>query len=218
LKLKSETFSTLSNFSAYARTQLGAAIKEVQCDNGREFGNSSSRTFFLTHDAHLRMSCPYTSAQNGKAERIIRSVNNMIRSLLFRARILPAYWVEALHTATHLLNILPTKTLHFSTLDFALFGEAPVYDHLRVFGCGCYPNLSATATHKLAPRSTLCIFLGYSTHHKGYWCLDLASNRIIISRHVIFDESTFPFAAESATLAVADLEFLDADHDSVLPP
>jgi hypothetical protein len=117
--------------------------------------------FFLTHGAQLRMSCPYTSAQNGKAERIIRSVNNVMRSILFQACVPPAYWAEALHTATHLLNILPTKTLNFSTPHFALFGTAPVYDHLRVFGCACYPNLSATAPHKLAPRSTLCVFLGY---------------------------------------------------------
>jgi histone deacetylase 1/2 len=154
------TLSTLSQFFAYARTQFGTSIKAVQCDNGREFDNSSSRTFFLTHGVQLRMSCPYTSAQNGKAERIIRSTNNMIRSLLFQASIPPAYWAEALHTATHLLNILPTKTLRFSTPHFALFGTAPVYDHLRTFGCACYPNLSATASHKLAPRSALCVFLG----------------------------------------------------------
>jgi histone deacetylase 1/2 len=164
------------------------------------------------------MSCPYTSAQNGKAKRIIRSTNNMIRSLLFQARVPPAYWAEALHTATHLLNILPTKTLHFSTPHFALFGIALVYDHLRVFGCACYPNLSATASHKLAPRSTLCVFLGYSSHHKGYRCLDLARNRIIISRQVTFDESTFPFAREPTPSAAADLDFLDTDSSSELPP
>jgi transposase InsO family protein len=82
LRLKSDTFSTLSQFFAYARTQFGASIKAVQCDNGREFDNSTSRTFFLTHGAQLRMSCPYTSAQNGKAERIIRSTKNMVRSPL----------------------------------------------------------------------------------------------------------------------------------------
>jgi hypothetical protein len=78
----------------------------------------------------------------------------------------PSYWVEALSSATSLLNILPTKTLQLSTPHFALFGTPPAYDHLRVFGCKCYPNLSATAPHKLAPRSVLCVFLGYSTHHK----------------------------------------------------
>jgi hypothetical protein len=29
------------------------------------------------------MSCPYTSSQNGKAERIIRTTNNVVHSLLF---------------------------------------------------------------------------------------------------------------------------------------
>jgi hypothetical protein len=61
LRLKSETFDTLSNFFAYAYTQFGASSKAVQCDNGREFDHSSARTFLLTHGAILRMSCPYTS-------------------------------------------------------------------------------------------------------------------------------------------------------------
>jgi hypothetical protein len=30
----------------------------MQCDNGREFDNSSTRAFFLTHGVHLRLSCP----------------------------------------------------------------------------------------------------------------------------------------------------------------
>jgi hypothetical protein len=43
------------------------------------------------------------------------------------------------------------------------------------------------------------VFLGYSTDHKGYWCLDLHTNRIIISRYVIFDETVFPFADMSTS-------------------
>jgi hypothetical protein len=37
----------------------------------------------------------------------------------------PPHWVEALSTATALLNILPTKTLQFSMPHLALFGEPP---------------------------------------------------------------------------------------------
>jgi hypothetical protein len=80
---------------------------------------------------------------------------------------------------------------------FALYGTTPTYDHLCVFGCACYPNTSATAPHKLSPRSTRCLFLGYSSDHKGYRCLDLASHRIIISRHVVFDEDVFLLAGPS---------------------
>ena len=91
LCFKSDTFSALSNFIAYATTQFGASVKAVQCDNGKEFDNSSTRTFFLTKGIHLLMSCPYTSPQNGKAECIIRSINNVVRSLLFQASMPPAY-------------------------------------------------------------------------------------------------------------------------------
>lgn len=76
-----------------------------------------------------------------------------------------------------------------------------------MFGCLCYPNLSATAAHKLAPHSTPCVFLGYPSDHKGYRCLDLSTNRLIISRHVTFDETTFP-VAQVTQHPSSDFDFL----------
>jgi len=91
LRLKSETFNALANFFSYVKTQFGRTIRSIQCDNGREFDNSTTRAFFLTNGVLFRMSCPYTSSQNGKAERMIRSTNNIIRSLLFQASLTPSY-------------------------------------------------------------------------------------------------------------------------------
>jgi hypothetical protein len=62
LRHKSDTFPTHSHFFAYVSMQFGCTIRSVQCDNGREFDNSSIRTFFLSHGVQLRMSCPYTSS------------------------------------------------------------------------------------------------------------------------------------------------------------
>jgi hypothetical protein len=70
----------------------------------------------------------------------------------------------------------------------------------------------------LPPRSSLCVFLGYSPHHKGYICFDLQSNRIIISRHVIFDETSFPFATNSSPPPVEDFEFLEELANPVTVP
>jgi hypothetical protein len=138
----------------------------------------------------------------------------MIRCLLFQASLPATYWAEALHTATHLLNRLPSKAVSHPTPHFALYGTTPSYDHLRVFGCACYPNTSATAPNKLSPRSTRCLFLGYSPDHKGYRCLDLTSHRIIISRHVVFDEDVFPLAGSTPP---TDLDSL-LESDLVPPP
>ncbi|KAF8405677.1 hypothetical protein HHK36_007754 [Tetracentron sinense] len=49
------------------------------------------------------------------------------------------------------------------------------------------------SAHKLSPRSALCIFIGYSTLHKGYRCMRLTDSRVFVSRHVKFDETKFPF-------------------------
>ena len=100
------------------------------------------------------MSCPYISPQNGKAERMIRTMNDVMRTLLIQASLPPRFWAESLHTTTYLLNHLSSTASPAATRHHALFGTPPRYDHLRVFGCACYPNTSATASHKLAPRST----------------------------------------------------------------
>jgi hypothetical protein len=152
------------------------------------------------------MSCPYTSPQNGKAECMLRTTNNIVRILLFQASMSPQYWVESLHNTTYLLNCLATKTITTSCPYTALYNTPATYEHLRVFGCACLPNLFATVSHKLAPHSTRCAFIGYFPDHKGYRCLDISTNRVVITRHVIFDEASFPFAASPHL--TNDYEFL----------
>jgi hypothetical protein len=132
------------------------------------------------------MSCSYTSPQNSRVERIIRTINNVILTLLIQASLPGRYWADGLHTAVYLLNRLCMKMISAAYPHVALFGSALSYEHLRVFGCACYPNMTATAPHKLSSRSTRCVFVGYSADHKGYRCLDLSTNLLIVSRHVFF--------------------------------
>ncbi|BAH93126.1 Os05g0380700 [Oryza sativa Japonica Group] len=105
----------------------------------------------------------------------------------------PSYWAEGLATATYLLNRRPSSSVNNSIPFQLLHRKIPDYSMLHVFGCLCYPNLSATAAHKLAPRSAVCVFLGYPSSHKGYRCLNISTRRIIILRHVIFDETVSIF-------------------------
>jgi hypothetical protein len=92
--------------------------------------------------------------QNGKVERIIRSVNNVIRILPIQASLPRRYWAKGLHTSTYMLNHLPTIVIQTVCPHLALFGPTPSYEHLRAFGCTCYPNMTATVPHKLSPHST----------------------------------------------------------------
>ena len=190
---KSEVFTKFFHFYKYVQTQFKKTIKSFQCDNGREYTSREFQLFLSSHGIQSRFSCPHTSQQNGRAERTLRTVNNIIRVLLLQAHMPPSYWVEALHMATHLFNILPSFAIDNEIPFTRLFQKPVSYDHLRIFGSLCYPNLLATASHKLSLRSTKCVFIGYPINHRVYRCLDIQTRRIIISRHVIFDETSFPF-------------------------
>jgi hypothetical protein len=104
------------------------------------------------------------------------------------------FWDEAFLTAAYLINILPSRVINYSTPTELLLREKPDYKSLRIFGCACWPNLQPYNTRKLAFRSTRCVFLGYSSLHKGFKCLEPSTGRVYISHDVVFDENVFPFS------------------------
>lgn len=162
----SQVFSIFCGFKQFVQNQFELNIKSLQCDNGREFDNARMHEFCKTNGISFRFSCPYTSSQNGKSERKIRTLNNMIRTLLLHASLPPTFWPHALQLATHLLNILPNKQLEFQSPLKILYQKDPSYTHLRVFGCLCFPLVPSTNIHKLQARSSPCVFLGYPSNHQ----------------------------------------------------
>ncbi|XP_071695713.1 uncharacterized protein [Rutidosis leptorrhynchoides] len=206
LRNKSELFDKFVQFRTYIKTQFKYEIKAFQCDNGGEFNNKQIHQLFQSNGIHIRFSCPHTSQQNGKSERMIRTIINLIRTLLFQANLPPTFWVEALHMTTYLLNLLPSSSINHEIPHTHLYKYKPNYFTLRVFECLCYPHLHTT--HKLQPRSTPCIFLGYPSNHRGYRCYDLSTHQIILSRHVTFDGTSFPHGVTNNT-PPPSYEFLD---------
>lgn len=72
----------MHHFYVFARTQFMLPIKCFQANNGTEFVNNATASFLTASGILLRLSCPYTMAQNGEAERILRTLNNILRTLL----------------------------------------------------------------------------------------------------------------------------------------
>ena len=52
---------------------------------------------------------PRTPQLNGVAERRKRNLLDMVRSMMSRASLPISFWGYALETATHILNLVPTK-------------------------------------------------------------------------------------------------------------
>lgn len=116
-------------------------------------------------------------------------------TLLAYASVPLKFWDEAFSTAIYLINRLPSKVINDETPFERLLGQKPDYNSLRTFGCAVWPNLWPYNSRKLQFRSKQCVFIGYSTLHKGYKCLDPQQGRVYVSRDVVFDEHVFPFAS-----------------------
>jgi hypothetical protein len=117
---------------------------------------------------------------------------HIVETGLAQSKLPSSYWVDAFNTAVYLINRLPTSVLQKQSPYVKLLKKNPDYSILRTFGCSCYPLLQPYNRHKLMFRSKKCIFLKYSSNYQGYRCLDPATKRIYLSRHVVFDETTFP--------------------------
>lgn len=100
------------------------------------------------------------------------------------------YWWEAFEAFVYLINRHPSTTIEYMSPFFKLYNTQPQYKFFKVFGCACFPRLRPYNSFKLQFRSTKCIFLGYSAHHKGYKCLH-PSGRVYIVDSVDFNEGEF---------------------------
>lgn len=113
---------------------------------------------------------------DGLAERKHHHIIKTNHTSLQIAVLLPSFWVEASQTTTYLINQMLTQVLQFKTPFQLLYNKKPMYDHLRVFGCTCYPWIPFSAHHKLDLKSVHCVFVGYDPHYKDYHCYNFNEN------------------------------------------
>lgn len=195
LKQKSDVESIFINLQNYIKNQFATTIKHLYTDNGGEF--LKLRPFLAKHGITSLTTPPHTPQHNGVSERRHRHLVETGLTLLHHSKLPLSYWSFAFEAACYLINRMPTPLLHGKTPFESLTLRPPNYLKLRTFGCLCYPWLKPYNNSKLDPKSTPCIFLGYSLTQSAYKCLDIKTHRLYISRHVVFDEHTFPISSNS---------------------
>jgi hypothetical protein len=189
MKHRSELCSICQSFTHMIHTQFSSPIKIFRSDSGGEYLSNKFCQFLTSEGTLAQLSCPGAHAQNGVAERKHHHILELARTLLIASFVSSHFWGEAVSTAVYLINRQPSTKLSNKCPGEVLFGTPPSYYHLRVFGCTCYVLLPPRERTKLSAQSVECVFLGYSSEHKGYRCYDPSSRRIRISCDVTFVEN-----------------------------
>ncbi|CAJ2650750.1 unnamed protein product [Trifolium pratense] len=211
MKNRSEFFEIYHMFRAMVKTQHNAIIKCFRCDLGGEY-TSNKFSELLAYDGTIHQtSCTDTPQQNGVAERKHRHIVETARSLLLSASVPSEFWGEAIRTAVHVINRIPSSVTSGLSPFEKLYGSTPDYVSLKVFGSTCFVLRPQIERNKLSPRSTICVFLGYGDGQKGYRCYDPSSKKLYVSRHVVFLEHIpfFSLSSDSHTPSRSDLINID---------
>ena len=200
LKHKDEVFGVFQAFHAMIQTQFSAKAQILRSDNGGEYINQEFQAYFQTNGLFHETSCTQTPQQNGVAERKNRHILETARALLIGANVPSRYWDDAVCTAVHLLNRMPSKVLDFRTPLQALSNHVTLPSMLlippRIFGCVAFVHLHKNQRTKLDPCAVRCIFLGYATHKKGYRCYNPITKRTM-DVNFLESESFFPVSTSS---------------------
>ena len=187
-KNRSELYQIYRDFTKMIETQFSKPIKVFRSDNAQEYKAHEFTSILHQFGIVPHSSCPGTSQQNGRAERKLRHILDVVRATTIAASTPSQFWGEAALTAVYTINRCPSPIVQNQTPYDLLFGYSPSYDLLRVFGCVCFVLLHDHERNKLQSRSRLCFFLGYGIGQKGYRCYDPISKRLRVSQNVVFWE------------------------------
>ena len=218
LRKKSDAFETFIGWKAKAERSSERKLKTLRSDNGGEYISNEFENFLENEGIHHQNTIPKTPQQNGVAERMNRTLEEAIRSMLSESQLPKQFWAEALSTATYLRNRSPTKAVEDVTPFEAWNGIKPDVKHLRVFGSLCYAHIHKTDRQKLDPKSRKAILLGYGEKVKGYRLYDIKEKKVFYSRDVLFQEMKFKESKKTKLERIEETEETTEESDAIVLP
>ena len=191
-------------------------LKVLRSDKGGEYLSYRFKEFLLENGIKHELTVVYTPQQNGVAERMNRTLLNLVPSMLHHHNIPKKFWAEALSTAVNVRNRVTSRALPQNVTPHHLWhGSKPDLSHMRVFGSKCWYVTPSIMLKKLDPRSQEAMMVGYSKQNKGYKLWDEKINRFVVSRDVRFAESTSFFHSENVLKHTkSDQIIADFSHSS----
>jgi hypothetical protein len=193
LRSKDQAFLATKQFVSYVRTQYNTLIKGWRSDAGSEFTSKAFRDYLKDNGIHIHWSAPHAHQQNGRTERLIRTLMDKAQAMRLHACLPDSYWEFTILHAAHVYNMTLMNRLNWRTPLELLKGEKPSVSHLRVFGCGAYVHLpDKTRKGKLQHKSQLMVYLRVSAGSEHNYLFMHPNNTLHTSAHAIFDEHLSP--------------------------
>lgn len=193
LQSRADVFDVIRENKKLWETAINGGLDYFLSDNAKEYTADELRTWFRKQGVSQRFSCPDSSAQDGIAERYIRSLREMAHAMLQDSGLAKSFWAEAVLYANYIKNHTPHSNLHGLTPYEELTARPSRRDLLQPFGCQTMSQLPAALRTKFGDKARVCVFLGVSEEHKdGARLLHMDTGQIIVGRSLRSFPHVFP--------------------------
>jgi transposase InsO family protein len=109
LPTKSNAFPHLCAWKLAIEAHTGDRVVEIISDNG-ELKSCAMADWCAKEGITHLFTSPYTSAQNGRVERLHLTLSNKARAMRLACKAPPSFWDEFLLTASYLSTLTPTSS------------------------------------------------------------------------------------------------------------
>ena len=156
LKHKSEVFDNFKEYFNMVQSKFNIRISKFGCDGGGEYISNSLKQFCVDKGIFINYTVPYNAQENGKAERMNRSLVEKARAMINESGVNKYFWGEAIRVANYLINRSPSRSLDFTPAEI-WYKKKPNVSNLRVFGCTAYSLVPKQFRDKFDGKTDKCI-------------------------------------------------------------
>lgn len=189
IRKKSELLDKFKQFKTYVENQTNLKIKRIRSDNGSEYTSKNFREFCRSWGIKQEFSAEYTPQQNGVAERANRTLIEMARCMMIKAKLPEFLWAELVHTSAYIRNRCPTKLNKNKTPEELWSTKVPSVSYFKEIGSQAFVLKKGGNYSKFEPKSEEFVLTGYCDDAKAYRLWKRGSRSIIKSRDVAFIEN-----------------------------
>ena len=167
LQKKSDALKELKRIITQWEALKNAKVKYLFSDRGGEYVSDNLKHWFAEKGIVHDFSVPHTPQQNGVAERLNQTLNNMVRAMMIQYKTYAPLWGDAMMYAARIKNISLNDELGMTPFE-AFHGKVPDVSNFRTFGCLAFARVPDDLRKKLEPKSVPGIYLGPELNGPGY--------------------------------------------------
>lgn len=193
--------------------ERGQKISILQSDSESVFKDHKVVDWCNEHSIDSQYSPAYFHEANGKAERAIRSIITMARTMILASGAPINMWEYAISYAVRIHNRTPRRELGMKTPHELVFDQKPdISGYIPFYAKGWSLKYKdeKKRTSKFDSVSEPCRFIGIATQSKNSFIIRMDDGRVMIRRDCQFDEHPKP-VDEHVTSTDEDIEIFPSE-------